>query len=138
MPDGASPPPLPPEVVPFWDHTRDEKFSPAAASVKVMMLNPIAVAAIPATAPEIRTRRREAGDIVLKRSGTERSRCRKPAERPSWSLRRSGSAPLSSSGSGGSGFGSAFGLLGTRTCCVERRPRTVLGRPEILVDARSS
>ena len=112
-------------VVSLCVPTRDEMGWPATASVKVMMLNPIAVATSPASAPERSTRRLVDGESPLKKAGTARNRSNKPAERPP---RGSG---------GGSGFGSAFGRPGTRTCRVERRPPTVLGRSESVLRARS-
>ena len=100
---------------------------PVTASVKVMMLSPIAVATIPASTPERSIRRLAAGESPLRKLGMERSRSTKLAERP----------PRGSGGGDGSGFGSAPCLPGMRTCWVERRPRTALGSPDSLVCVRS-
>src|SRR5918999_5296703 len=100
------------------DQTRQERGLPPANSMPVTPARPIAVANSPARRPATSILRLWFDGRSLRKPGMARRRESRPGERLSVAA--------------GSGLGSAFGLPGMRICWVERRPRTVLGRPEIL------
>src|SRR5215210_7906354 len=107
------------------DQTIQERVFPPTSSMPVTLASPIAAATSPARRPATSALRLWFDGRSLRKPGRARRRESRPGERSS----------AVSGCAAGSGFGSAFGLPGIRICWVAKRPRTVSGRPDILVEA---